>query len=194
MKVLGYARTSTFLQEASIKAQKEKITKYCDLKEWKLKKIYSDEGKSGSNLDRPSWKKLVEELETGQYQGIVFTKLDRVARSLSDLLQIVDFLEKKKVNLCSIDDNISTEGIQGRLMLQIMGAFAEFERATIRQRLEEGLVRAKERGVVFGRKPSKISDEKLLEWKKLGLSPRKIAKQFGVSHVTIYKRLKELEK
>lgn len=191
MRVFGYARTSTFLQEASIDAQKKKIKQYCEMKEWTLEKLYVDKGKSGANTDRPAWQKLMKEIEEGRIQAVVFTKFDRVARSLSDLLIIVDGLEKKNVNLCSIDDSISTEGPQGRLMLQIIGAFAEFERTTIRQRLEEGLARAKAQGKRLGRKPKNPDKKRVLELYKLGLPVRRIAVQMNVSHSVIYKKLNE---
>ncbi len=191
MNVLGYARTSTLLQETSIKAQKTKIEKYCEMKSWKLEKVFIDEGKSGATQEREAWQELLVKLESGKYQGLVFTNFDRVARSLSDLLEIVDKLKKWNVNICSIDNNISTEGAQGRLMLQIIGAFAEFERNVIRQRLEEGLKRARLQGKPMGRKPKKPNKERVIELYKLGLSPRKIALQFGISHSTMYKRIKE---
>ena len=191
MDAIGYVRTSTFLQESSVEAQREKIKKYCQAKGWKLLKIYTDEGKSGSNIKRPAWQKLIAERDEHKFDVLVFTKLDRISRSLSDLLLIVAEFEKENVKISSIDDNIDTQGAQGRLMLSIMGAFSEFERSIIRERLVRGMERAKAKGVKFGRKRIHIDKDKALELHKLGLSVSKLGKHFGVSRLTMHKRLVE---
>lgn len=189
--VIGYARTSTFLQETSIELQEKRIKDFVKMKKWTLLKIFKDEGKSGANTDRPQWQKLIEAAETQKPHAIVFTKLDRVGRSLKDLLLIADKLNSLNVNFVAIDDSIDTSGAQGKLMFQIMGAFTEYERSIIRQRLVQGMEAAKARGKKFGRKPVQFNEAEMMRLYKLGAGAVSLANIFKVSRSTIYARIKD---
>lgn len=193
-KVVGYARTSTLLQKESIEVQKKRIQQYCNSRKWKLLRIYSDVGKSGKSVEqRTAFKKMMLGANNKDFEAIVFTKLDRFGRSLRDLLNTAIDLKEHEVDFISIDDSIDTSTAQGRLMFQIMGAFAEFERSAIRERLEAGLVRAKAKGMPIGRKKKIIPKEELLKYyQENKLSYRSMAKIYGVSPTTIYNRLLEL--
>jgi DNA invertase Pin-like site-specific DNA recombinase len=129
---------------------------------------------------------------------VVITKIDRMARSLIDFLNTIQILEKKGIEFISLQDSsIDTTSPNGKLLLQILGAFAEFVRNIINQRTQAGKEKARKRGVKFGRprgklKNGKFVDEKMvMELKQKGLSARAIAKVMDCSPTPILRILKE---
>jgi DNA invertase Pin-like site-specific DNA recombinase len=118
---------------------------------------------------------------------VVVTKLDRLSRNLRDLLFLLEEIEAAGVGFECIDDKVETTSPAGRLMVQMIGAFAEFERALIRSRTSDGLKRAREEGRVGGR-PSKLSKEQraaALKMLKAGTSQAEVARIFGVGRSTV---------
>jgi len=194
--VYGYIRASTIeeVKQGSNERQKDLIEKFCKERGYDLK-IYEDQAKSGASTDRPAFQKMLTELDGANI--IVVTKIDRMARSLIDLLSTIQLLEKKGIGFISIQDpGIDTTSPNGKLLLQILGAFAEFERNLINQRTKAGKEKAKQRGVKFGRprgklKNGKFIDEKMvLELKQKGLSARAISKVMGCSITPVLRILK----
>jgi len=194
--VYGYIRASTIeeVKQGSNERQKDLIEKFCKERGYDLK-IYEDQAKSGASTDRPAFQKMLTELDGANI--IVVTKIDRMARSLIDLLSTIQLLEKKGIGFISIQDpGIDTTSPNGKLLLQILGAFAEFERNLINQRTKAGKEKAKQRGVKFGRprgklKNGKFIDEKMvLELKQKGLSARAISKVIGCSITPVLRILK----
>ncbi|QTD44312.1 recombinase family protein [Ottowia testudinis] len=177
---IGYARVSTQDQDNAMQL--------IALKEDGCKRIFEEKA-SGAKFDRPILWQCIESLKTGDQ--LVFYKLDRVARSLSDLLQILERVEKSGASIKSLTEPIDTGSAAGRLMLQILGAMAEFERSLIRERSIAGQREARARGKQFGRPlsvdeatASAIVDEYLT-----GLHTLKgVAQRFGVSP-SVVKRL-----
>ncbi|MVT13899.1 MAG: DNA invertase Pin [Euryarchaeota archaeon] len=195
--VYGYIRASTIeeVKQGSNERQRELIEKFCREKGYELK-IYEDQAKSGASTDRPAFQKMMSEIDGADI--VVITKIDRMARSLIDLLNTIQILEKKGIGFISLlDPGIDTTSPNGKLLLQILGAFAEFERNLINQRTQAGKEKARQRGVKFGRprgklKNGKFIDEKLvMELKQKGLSARAIAKVMGCSPTPILRILKE---
>ncbi|MGC9123976.1 MAG: recombinase family protein, partial [Thermoplasmata archaeon] len=177
----GYIRASTLeeVKQGSNERQREIIEKFCRERGYELK-IYEDRAKSGGSTDRPAFQKMLSEIDGANI--VVVSKIDRMARSLIDLLNTIQLLEKKGIGFISIQDpGIDTTSPNGKLLLQILGAFAEFERNLINQRTKAGKEKAKQKGVKFGRpkgklKNGKFIDEKIvLELKAKGLSARAIA-------------------
>jgi len=119
---------------------------------------------------------------------IVVWKLDRLSRSLKDLLAIMELIEGKGAGFRSLTESIDTTAPAGRMLMQMLGSFAEFEREMIRERTIAGLVAARKRGKVLGR-PRKVSDEQKAEIIKMITKGRKtnaeIARLFSVSDSTI---------
>lgn len=197
MNVYGYARVST--TEQSLEVQRNKIKEYCNVRDFSLMDIYTDKA-SGKDINRTGFQAMMKGLENNplQVEAIVFFKLDRIGRSLSDLLNIVGDLEEKKVGLISITDSIDTTSAQGRLFFHISGAFAEYEREIILERINAGKQLAREKGVKFGRKPvteGKDIDISIINKKiEFGVSKSKIAKELGISRTTLYKLLAEERK
>ena len=141
---------------------------------------------SGTRKNRPGLEQLKSSLKSGD-KVIVF-RLDRLGRSLQDLLDLMNFFEDKGVAFVSIHESINTGTSTGKLIFHIFAALAEFERNLIRDRIMEGLKSARERGKIGGSKKI-LSNNKIKEVKqkhKKGESISKIARDYNVSRATIY--------
>lgn len=153
--LVGYARVSTLDQEHTLQ--------FDALRKAGVKKIYSEKG-SGVSA-RPELQKLLSQLKFGDC--LVVYKLDRLARSLADLLRIIERLDGMSCDFKSLTEPIDTSSPAGRLMLQILGAVAEFERSLIRERSIAGQVAAYKRGVVLGTRKWATTPETVAEMKQL---------------------------
>jgi DNA invertase Pin-like site-specific DNA recombinase len=139
----GYARVST--EEQKTHAQTDALTRYgCT--------VIFQEKRSGANMARPELQKLLSGLKKGD--EVVIYKLDRIARSLRDLLTIEDKIHQSGATLHTLTEYIDTRSPTGRMIFQILGAVAEFERALISERTIAGLKAAVERGAKPGRVPA----------------------------------------
>jgi DNA invertase Pin-like site-specific DNA recombinase len=141
--LVGYARVSKLDQQTTLAQVQE-------LKRAGCKRIYQ-ENASGGRWDRPELHKALEQLREGDV--FVVWKLDRLSRSLKDLLIILERITQVGAGFRSLTENIDTTTSAGRMLLQMLGAFAEFERSMIRERTRLGLQAARERGRVGGRSP-----------------------------------------
>ncbi len=170
-QLVGYARVSTHDQETDMQLQQ--------LRRARVGLIYEE--KASSVGTRPQLKRLLRRLQPGQV--LVVYKLDRIARSLKDLLSLLERLERQQCGLRSLTEPIDTSSPVGRLTLQMLGAVAEFERMLIRERTIAGQLAAVRRGAVLGR-PKRVSDERarlaLARW-QAGERVRDIAHEYGVS-------------
>jgi DNA invertase Pin-like site-specific DNA recombinase len=177
MTVYGYARVSTDGQTlASQDAQ---------LHAAGCAKVYGEKV-SGVRTDRPELAKLLKRLEPGDV--LMVTRLDRLARSTRDLLNILDTIGKAGAGFRSLADTwADTTTAHGRLMLTILGGLAEFERELIKARTSDGRSRAKARGVRFGRPPSLTAHQRKEAIQRLveGATQADLARSYGVSQATI---------
>lgn len=146
---------------------------------------------------RPQWDKLISLVKPGDI--IIVTEMSRLARSLQDLIETVNFLISKEVGIRFIKENISisSSGIDSmnRLIFNLFGAFAEFEKDLIRERTKQGLQAKKEMGVKLGRS-NKLNEEQIIEFKKAYLRGDKIEQlkeQFNLSKQGIYNYINILE-
>ena len=175
--IVGYARISTIDQttEAQIPA----------LKRAKCKPIYEEAG-SGRNMDRPELEKCIDRLKSGD--TLVIWRLDRLARSLRDLLEIMDRLSKTGVHFRSLIEKFDTTSAMGGMVFHFFAALTQFERDLISERTKLGLSAARARGKLGGRKPKltpqQIRQVKIL-WASHEHSLQEIADQFGVHKNTI---------
>lgn len=151
---LWYARISTNedMQKHSLHAQSEDIKKYCELYWLKLKKIETEK-KSWTKMDKRE--KLQKILNNNNFDVIITTKIDRLARNIVDLNKIVYSLKERWKDVVFIENNIDTTSANGRLFLNILWAFAEFEAEIISERVKRWMLEAKKRGVKLWRKPKK---------------------------------------
>ena len=139
-RIAIYCRVSTEEQDAD---KQEYICKrYCEANEgFEIYKIYKDVI-SGTKESRPAFNKLLEDMRENKFDVIMVTKLDRIGRSLKHLLSLFDEFSNKGIHFVATTQNIDTSSAAGKLQLQILGAFAEFERNMISERTKEGLRRA----------------------------------------------------
>lgn len=182
MKV-GYGRVSTTGQSLELQQQK--------LEQVGCERIYMEKKSGSTQAGRVELKQALAFCREGDV--LVVTKLDRLARSLNDLLTITKTLEQKNVGLIILDQNIDTTTPQGKLMFQMVGAFGEFERALINERAAEGREKAKQQGVKFGRKPT-LSDEKVESLKEAfnrGVDKKELMQEYGISRATMYRLVKD---
>jgi DNA invertase Pin-like site-specific DNA recombinase len=148
--LLGYARVSK-------SDAQETAPQIRALKEVGSKKLF-EEAASGGRWDRPELHRLLDQLRAGD--TLVVWKLDRLSRSLKDLLTILERIDLAGAKLRSLTEAIDTSGPAGRILMQMLGAFAEFEREMIRERTRAGLREARTNGRVLERKPKIAAEQK----------------------------------
>lgn len=144
-----YVRVSTTEQARegySITEQSRRLTKYCEAHDWQIYKIYSDPGYSGSNMNRPALKQMLNDVEEGKLNKILVYKLDRLSRSQKDTLYLIeDKFLANDVDFSSMHENFDTSTPFGRAMIGILAVFAQLEREQIKERMSMGReARAKE--------------------------------------------------
>src|SRR5215831_2963584 len=177
MPLFGYARVST--RDQNLAAQDAELMAAGCAKVFKEKV-------SGTKTDRPELAKVIGRLEPGDV--LVVTRLDRLARSTRDLLNVLDELGKREVGFKSLRDTwADTTTPHGKLMLTVLGGLAEFERELIRARTGEGRNRAKARGVRFGRPTVLTPHQRREAMQRLanGEAQADVARSFNVSQATI---------
>jgi DNA invertase Pin-like site-specific DNA recombinase len=140
--LIGYARVSTNDQDTAAQV--------AALKAAGCERIYREKA-SGGRWDRPELHRLIDQLRKGDV--LVVWKLDRLSRSLRDVLTIMERLAENKAGFRSLTEAIDTTTSAGRMMMQMVGAFAEFERAMLRERTRAGLESARQNGRIGGRRP-----------------------------------------
>jgi DNA invertase Pin-like site-specific DNA recombinase len=182
LTLVGYARVSTDDQNASL--QVDALTNAgCIM-------VFTDHA-SGSKVSRPELDRMLDQLRTGDV--VVVWRLDRLGRSLKNLIELVEGLAGRGVGFRSLSESIDTTTANGRLFFSIMGALAEFERDLIRERTHAGLAAARARGRVGGR-PTVMSAKKIDKARKLYDSRQhtvaEIAEMLNVSVATVYRHLK----
>lgn len=137
MKVAIYCRVSTNEQDASIQ---EKICReYCERNGHEIYNVYTDNGISGMKDSRPSFDNMLKDMRLMRFNCIVVTKLDRVGRSLKHILSLFDEFATKGIHFIATSQNIDTSSSIGKFQLQMLGAFAEFERNIISERTKDAL-------------------------------------------------------
>jgi len=181
MRLFGYARVSTSHQclDLQIKALKEAGVR--------LNRIFTDKV-SGSHMDRDGLQALRVKVEEGDM--ILVKKLDRLGRDTADMIQLIKEFDGMGVSIRFLDDGISTEGTMGKMIVTILSAVAQAERARILERTNEGRTEAKLKGIKFGRKRT-VDREKIISLYRSGVGATEVAKQTGIGRSTVYKLLKE---
>jgi DNA invertase Pin-like site-specific DNA recombinase len=177
--VIGYARVST--EQQNLAMQIDALTKVCD-------QIF-EEKESGARRDRPQLKKALETLQPGD--SLVVYKLDRLGRSVKDLIDIVNDLKERGIAFRSLNESIDTASAAGKCFFHVIAAISEMERDLIRERTKAGLESARRQGK-FGGRPEKFKSEQISLAKELdeqGKPRADIAKSLGMSRATLYRLL-----
>ncbi|WP_417240875.1 recombinase family protein [Celeribacter halophilus] len=184
--IVGYARTSTLDQTAGLEAQER------DLAKAGCEKVFVEQV---SSVDVKAREKLSEALDyIREGDTLVVTKLDRLARSVAHLLELLGEIEAKGASLRILDMSIDTGTPNGRLMLNILGSVAQFEREIMLERQREGIAKAKAAGKYKGRKPTaKAKAKEVLELHAEGVGATEIARRVGIGRASVY-RILEVEK
>lgn len=137
-----YMRVSTEEQAKdgfSIHAQKEKLSKYASANDWEVIDYYIDDGISGKNLqDRPDVTRLINDVKLGKINNVLVYKLDRITRSVKDLINLIELFEKNDCCFNSVTEKLDTSNAVGRMFIKIIGIFAEFERENLAERVSFG--------------------------------------------------------
>ena len=175
--ILGYARVSTHDQHPD--ALRDRLMEAGALR------VFTDII-SGKRFDRPVLAELIDHARPGDRLCII--RLDRLGRSLRELLETVDDLKARGIHLLSLEERLDTSSAAGELVFHVFGAIAHFERRLISERTRDGIAAARKRGRTPGRPPldpdTVSAAQKLIE---AGLSPARTAKQLGIGRATAYR-------
>jgi DNA invertase Pin-like site-specific DNA recombinase len=177
----GYARVSTDDQKLALQLSA--------LQKAGCNTIFKDNGLSGATTKRPALLRCLKKLEHGDV--LIVWKLDRLGRSLRDLITMLDDFKKRGVKFRSLTEAIDTETPTGRAMWQMIGILAELERSLISERTRAGVTVAQSRGVKFGRKP-KLTPQQIAHARKMidaGERREDVAALFKVDRTTLYRAL-----
>lgn len=178
--IIGYARTSTLEQEAGFDAQVR------DLKAAGCERLFAE--KISSVAQRAQLEAAIDFAREGD--TLVVTKLDRLARSMLDLMNIKARLDAKGIELRILAMSLDTSTPTGKLMMNVLGSVAQFEREMMLERQKEGIAKAKAEGKYKGRAPTaRAKSAEILELKAAGLGATAIARQLGVSVRSVYRAL-----
>ena len=186
---VGYARTSSLAQVAGLEAQERELRAAgCD-------KIFAEQ--VSSVAQREQLEQALDYVREGD--TFTVTKLDRLARSVGDLLEIVSRLEAQKVSLrvlaMSGAEPLDTGTAIGRLMLAVIGAVGQAEREAMLERQREGIAKAKREGRYKGRVPTaRRKADEIIRLKEEGVTPSEIASRLGIGRASVYRVLNEQEK
>lgn len=199
MQTAIYCRVSTEEQATegfSINAQKDKLTKYADVNDWDVVDYYVDDGISGKNLnERPEVTRLINDVKSGKINNVLVYKLDRLTRSVKDLIYLIELFDSHNCTFNSQTEKIDTSNAVGRMFVKIIGIFAEFERENLAERVTLGYEQKTKEGnytncngvfgydYLVGKGRLKVNKEeayyvgKIYEWYLDGDSMLKIAKK-----------------
>ena len=178
--LIGYARTSTADQDYGLEAQIDALKDAgCDPE-------FIHHEKVSSVANRPKLDEVLKHLRKGD--TLVVTKLDRLARSIRDLLGIIDKIQARKAGLRILGTDIDTTSPTGKLMLNLLGSFAEFERQIMLERQRAGIARAKSEGKFKGRKPTaRAKSSAIMQLHGQGVPAAEIAHQLEISRASVYR-------
>jgi DNA invertase Pin-like site-specific DNA recombinase len=183
-----YLRVSTSLQDTAM--QESELREWAERRGWEAK-IYRDNGQSGAKESRPALESLLADVKRGRVDVVMVWSLDRLARSLKQLLTLAEEFQSLGVDLYSHKQAIDTSSPSGRLTYQVLGAVAEFEREMLRERVRAGLAQARRAGKKIGRPPlRRFASSEIAEIKALrqsGASVRGLAIQFKTTQYVINK-------
>lgn len=209
MKVALYARVSTDLTEDDLKTadgkvvfrqnpevQLLKLREFARNRGYEVVAEYQDRA-SGSDPNRQQLEEMMRAAFRREFDAILIVRLDRITRSLSNLLSILQQLESAKVNLIATDQNIELSSPTGRLMVHLLGAFAEWEKEIIRERVKDGMAKARVKGtksgLPIGRAPTytkgQLEGARRLKAQEPGISWSELERRSGICRRTLKREL-----
>lgn len=180
-----YARVSTADQNCEM--QLRELREYCQRRCWDVAAEYVDNGWSGAKASRPQLDRLMADGRRRRFDAVLVWKLDRWGRSLAHLVDSVQEISALGIRFIAITQSIDTDegNPMARLLMHLMGSFAEFEREMIRERTVSGVRAARARGKVLGRPRRVFRRDEVLRLREQGVSWRAISRQLGIAVSTI---------
>jgi DNA invertase Pin-like site-specific DNA recombinase len=189
-RVALYARVSTSNGHQDPEMQLRELREYAERRGWQVAGEYTDHGVSGSKESRPELNRLVVDAHRRRFDAILVWKIDRFGRSLKHLVNALADLGAYGVAFISLRDNLDLSTPSGRLMFQIIGAMAEFERALIQERVKAGLRNAQAKEKQLGRPCRVVDASRVAALRASGASWRAISREMGIGLATLYRYCK----
>ncbi len=189
MKVALYARVSRHDNDQNPENQAIKLREYASRYEWQVHDVYTDR-LSGAKTSKPDLDRMLKDARARRFGAILVVRLDRLARSSRQLLNILEDLRMRGIELIYTDQDIDTTTPAGKLLFTVLAAVSELELDLIRERTKDGLARARAEGKRLGRPPSPILTERIIELRTEGKSLREIGNELGLSHQAVKQRLR----
>ena len=187
-----YARVSTVAHGQDVGLQLDELRQVAAQRGWVVHDEYVDSGVSGAKTSRPELDRMMADAQAGKINLVAIWKLDRLGRSLQHLLALAEALTVAGVHLVSNrDPGIDTTSPSGRLLLQLLGCFAEYERSLLRERVIAGVRRAQAQGKHCGRPRVELDLRPAVALLKEGRSLKDVARILKVSRATLRRRLRE---
>jgi DNA invertase Pin-like site-specific DNA recombinase len=189
-RVVGlYIRVSTSDQHPEM--QEQELVEYVKRHNWTLHRIYRDDGVTGAREDRPGLNALRSDVKRGRVNLVAVWSLDRMARSVRQLVELAEEFNSHSVDFVSLKQSIDTVSPAGRLTYHVLSAVAEFERELLRERVRSGLVQARRKGKRLGRPALRRFDadeiDEIRELRSRGASVRSLAIRFGTTQYIVSK-------
>jgi DNA invertase Pin-like site-specific DNA recombinase len=181
-----YARVSTLDKGQDPEMQLRELRAHAATQNLTVFEEYLDHGVSGAKSSRPALDRMMEDARLRKFDAVLVWKLDRFSRSLKHMINSLDLLAKSQVGFMSLRDNLDLSTAAGRMMFQIIGVFAEFEREITRERVRAGLRNARAKGKTLGRKQrAGVDVDRILKLRSEGKSWRQIQKLTGIPQATL---------
>jgi putative DNA-invertase from lambdoid prophage Rac len=188
MKAAIYTRVSTF--EQNVDMQLRDLRRLARQRGFTITKEYTDQGQQGGKTSRPALDAMLKDARGGNFEVLLVWKLDRLGRSVKHLIELLEDFRTWNVQLVSFGEGLDFTTTAGKLFYTLLGAFAEFEKDTIRERVRSGLRAARERGVRLGRPPVRqwLPQEiaAIRADRKRGLTFAKLGQKYGTSTWTAF--------
>lgn len=189
-------RAATYLRvsrsDQSTNLQRDETTSLISRRGWELVEEFSDDGISGATNQRPAFRAMLAAAKRRRFDALVVYKTDRLFRSLHELVATLADLETWGIAFVSVTEPFDTSSASGRLLVQLVGAFAEFERSVMIERTKSGLEAARRRGVHVGRPRSSVDPELVRVLRSRGRTLEQIATELRVGKGTVHRLLSEL--
>ena len=184
-RVAIYVRISTADQNSAL--QKDELPEYCQFRKWQIVETYSDV-MTGSKDRRPALDRLMADAKRGKFDAVVVWRFDRFARNTRFLLEALELFNSLGIDFVSLRESVDTSTPTGKMVFTVLGAVAELERSTIRERVISGQKAAMRRGVKFGRPSREVDPVEVAKLRAEGKSWRSIAAVVGVAKDTLIRR------
>jgi DNA invertase Pin-like site-specific DNA recombinase len=191
IKAVLYARVST--HDQSVDMQVAELRRFAPARGWEVVGEFVDKGISGAKTSRPEFDRMMKVLRRRDADVLLCWKYDRVGRSTTHLLSVLEELRVLNVGFCSMTEGVDTTTPAGKMVFTFLAGIAEFERGLTRERVLAGIQNARTRGVRFGRPRVGFDIAAAVAMRKQGMSVREVAKTVGVSPATLFRVLRALE-